>query len=320
MNAYQEYLKEDLEKVRSTLEDVFLVQGNLMSEVAVYVRDTQGKMLRPAMVCLASRAFGFDPDTNRHTDLGASLELFHVATLLHDDVIDNAELRRGKPTVNRKWGNDVAILFADYLYASCFDLALNALNPEIVQVLTKTTQRMTEGEMYQIEKRDQWLSVDDYYSIIRSKTAYLFSASTGLGAILAGESPETVQKMFDFGMNFGMAFQITDDALDYEAQGDQWGKRVGADLKEGKQTLPLLYTLEGASPSDREDLIRELNNGRDFDVVHGYVKRYGGIDHSLEVAADYTRKALENLQSLDLSNEPISIMKEIADSVIVRQF
>jgi octaprenyl-diphosphate synthase len=318
VDQYQGYLKHEMELVQGHLEEAFTPNGQLMSEVASYVLSLRGKMLRPAFVCLTAKAFGYDHADQHHARLGAALEIFHVATLLHDDVIDGASLRRGRPTVNDRWGNDVAILFADYLYAVSFDLALAVLRPEVVQVLTKTTRHMTEGEMFQIEKRGEWLAVADYLTIIRSKTAHLFSACSGLGAMIANASSEDVRKMFEFGLQFGMAFQITDDALDYEAQGDGWGKRVGADLKEGKQTLPLLYTLEQASEADRATLVHTLNNGRDFETVHGLVKRYNAIDYSLERAAEYTRAALEILDSFE-DNDSFHVLRRLCDGVLVRQ-
>lgn len=315
---YKDLLKHELSLVEGHLRSAYEVEGQLMGEVAEYVGATHGKMLRPAMVCLAAKAFGYESPEAHHATLGASLELFHVATLLHDDVIDKATLRRARPTVNARWGDDVAILFADYLYASSFDYALEVLNPEVVRVLSKTTQKMTEGEMFQIEKRGDWLSVEDYLSIIRSKTAYLFSAATGLGAMIAGADGSTIKRMFDFGLNFGMAFQITDDALDYEAQGDQWGKRVGADLQEGKQTLPLLRTLQVASPEDREVLLRTLSNGRNFETVHSFVKQYQAIDFSLEKAGEFSRAATDILDGFE-DNESLAMMRRLADGILVRQ-
>lgn len=318
MDFYREYLKEDLALVQGHIDAVFQVEGALMAEVAGYLRQSRGKMLRPAMVCLTARGFGYDVSGGHHARIGAALEIFHLATLLHDDVIDNASLRRGRPTVNARWGNDVAILFADYLYASCFDLALSALDPRIVQILTQTTRQMTEGEMYQIEKRGDWLSVDDYFSIIQSKTAYLFSACAALGAVIAGQDGSVAQRMGEFGLNFGIAFQLTDDALDYEAQSDSWGKRVGADLDEGKQTLPLLHTLQNATEEDRAALKAILSNGRDFDTVHAFVKRYNGIDHSLERAAEYIRGAADALEGLP-GHEAFDMLRRINEGVLVRQ-
>ncbi len=318
MEGYKEFLSQDLAMVRRHLDKVFQVEGSLMGEVAGFVSESRGKMLRPAMVALVARAYGYDPTAGKQALLGAAVELFHVATLLHDDVIDEAPLRRGRDTVNARWGNDVAILFADYLYASSFDYALESLQPEVVKVLSKTTQKMTEGEMFQIEKRGDWLSVEDYFSIIRMKTAHLFSACAGLGAMVAAAPPDQVQKMFEFGLHFGMAFQITDDALDYEAQEDNWGKRVGADLKEGKQTLPLLHTIQQADDTDRKALLEVLANGRDFTTVHGYVKKYQGVDYSLEKAAEFTKSALDILENMPESDSS-AVLKQITDGVLVRQ-
>lgn len=318
MDSYREFLSAELEQVQSHFDAAFTVDGRLMGEVADYLRGSHGKMLRPAIVCLTAQAFGYSGDGMQHARLGAALELFHLATLLHDDVVDKADLRRGRETVNARWGDDVAILFADYLYATSFDYALSVLNPEIVRILSKTTQAMTEGEIFQVERRGDWLTVSDYYKIIRSKTACLFSAAAGLGAVLAGAPTEDSQKMFEFGMRFGMAFQITDDALDYEAQGDSWGKRVGADLKEGKQTLPLLYTLQQAGTKDRQALLHTLRNGRDFETVHHYVKLYNGIDYSLEKAGEFARAASEILDSVE-NSDAVEQLRRIAGHVLARQ-
>ncbi len=321
MDALYDYLKDDLGRVTEILDSVYHVEGSLMQEVADYVGSRRGKMLRPALVCLSARAHGLNPAvTDHHVSLGAAIELFHVATLLHDDVIDKAAERRGRPTVNAKWGDDTAILFADYLYATSFDLALSTLNAATLRVLTQTTQRMTEGEFLQIERRGDWLSVDDYNEIIRRKTAYLFSAAASLGALIAEAPADAVQRMTEFGLEFGMAFQITDDTLDYEAQDAKWGKRVGADLAEGKQTLPLLYTLRSASEADRGALVQELNNGRDFETVHRYVSKYNAITYSLDVAADHLRKAVELVSIFDSGNRPAELMRELAESVVVRQY
>jgi octaprenyl-diphosphate synthase len=273
-------------------------------------------------VCLSARSFpGFDAGaTDHHVRLGAAIELFHLATLLHDDVIDKAPTRRGRPTVNAKWGDDAAILFADYLYATSFDLALSTLKPETLRILSKTTQKMTEGEFLQIERRGDWLSVADYMDIITKKTAYLFGAAAGLGAVIAEGSPLEIERMGRFGLEFGIAFQITDDALDYEAQNNRWGKRVGADLAEGKQTLPLLHALESASEEDREALLAVLGDGRDFATVQAYVSKYKTIDFSLQVAADHCRLALEALEPLGAENEAAGVLRRLADGVVVRQY
>ena len=321
MEFLYEYLANDLSRVQKTMDAAFDVRGELMQQVADYVRQGRGKMLRPSLVCLAARAHGLDADnTGGHISLGAAIELFHVATLLHDDVIDKAPTRRGRATVNAKWGDDVAILMADYLYATSFDLALSTLHPETLRVLARTTQRMTEGEMLQIERRGDWLSVNDYMEIITNKTAHLFSAATSLGALIAGAPLHAVKRMAHYGLDFGLAFQITDDTLDYEAQKDRWGKRVGADLAEGKQTLPLLRTLMTATEEDRQQILTILSNGRDFEAIHRFVHQYGAIDYSLGVAAQHAVSASESLDGMDESTESVALLRRIADSVSCRQY
>ena len=317
------YLAEDFRAIDERLAEVHHgVEGRLMAEVAAYVGAGRGKLLRPAIVCLAARTLGYGdgPDEDFHIRLAAAVECFHVASLLHDDVIDKAPLRRGRETVNAKWGDDTAILFSDYLYASSFDLALSTLNPEALRVLTKTTQQMTKGEFLQIENRGAWLDVENYMEIIRCKTGYLFAASASLGAVIAGADRETIEKLGTFGLEFGTAFQITDDTLDYEAQMDRWGKRVGADLAEGKQTLPLLHTLQSADDMDREALLKELNNGRDFSTVQRYVQKYDAIDFSLDVASNHCRNAVAALEEFSPDNEAAGLLRQIAEGVLVRQF
>jgi octaprenyl-diphosphate synthase len=312
-------IPEDFKRLETTLGHAYHGGGGgLMREVAEFVAESRGKRLRPAIVCLAARATGIDPASSHHIALGAAIELFHVATLLHDDVIDKAPTRRGRDTVNARWGDDVAILYADYLYATSFDLALSTLNPATLRVLTRATQQMTEGEFLQVERRGQWLTEQDYLDIVTKKTAVLFSAAASLGALVGGATPTRVAAFARYGLEFGIAFQITDDTLDYEAQTDRWGKRVGSDLAEGKQTLPLLRTLAAASEADRKALLKVLDNGRDYATVQGYVQRYAGIAYSLDRAGDYCRGALSALDDTGASNEAADLLRQVAGQVLVR--
>lgn len=314
------YLANDLDGVAALLGSVYRVEGKLMQEVADYVRHSRGKMLRPTVVCLAARLAGDATASaeNRYR-VGAAAELIHTATLLQDDVIDKAPLRRGRSTVNAQWGDDVAILMGDYLYATAYDLLLSTLRPEAIRIFAKVTQDMTFGEMLQIETRAGWLTVDDYLKIIRNKTACLFSACTGLGALVGNGSTDCVKKMADFGMDFGMAFQLIDDALDYSAQGEKWGKRVGSDVAEGKQTLPLLHTLKTASPEDRASLLACLNNGREFTVVNRFVGKYQGVEITRDLARDYIDKALGHLDGFE-DSEPLAFLRQIARNVVTRDY
>ncbi len=311
-------LKDDLKRVQSEIASVFDSENSLIREVGAYIADSGGKRIRPTLTILSAQSCG-RPVDDEVIALATSIELFHVATLLQDDVLDKAETRRGKPSVNAKWSDSVAVLIADHLYAHAFDKALKSLKPEIGRVLCKVTSKMCEGELFQIEKQGQLLRREDYFKIIESKTAYLFSASVGLGGMVADASDDAVESLTQFGLNFGMAFQITDDTLDYVASSDQWGKTVGTDVANGKQTLPLIYTLEVAEPEDRSNLIRLLNNGRDFHDVLKHIEKYRGLDHAREVADDYSGRALACLDRL-AANDQTAAMRQLCDYVTRRSF
>jgi len=313
------FLADDLERIHGRLDAVLEVEGRLMREVSTYALRTRGKMLRPAIACLAARAQEREHDAGHRVAIAACVELIHTATLLHDDVIDKAPLRRGRQTVNAKWGDDVAILLADYFYASAFELAIATLRPEVLRVIIRVTKDMALGEMFQIETRDRWLHSEEYLQIIRQKTAQLFGACAGLGALVGGAAPEVVKRFSDFGCDFGMAFQLTDDALDYSAQGERWGKRVGSDVAEGKQTMPLLHTLQQANDSDRQALLACLNDGRDFGTVHHYVSKYGGIEATRDLARQYTGKALKSLEGMAAS-ESVALLQQAARYTADREY
>lgn len=273
----------------------------LVREVGGYVCANPGKRLRPMLTILAARACGYDgPDSSK---VAAAMELVHTATLLHDDVIDKAPLRRGRPTVNARWGDDVAILVADYLYANAFSLAMQSLPPKVLSLVCQVTARMCEGELFQIEKRDAMLTREDYLRIVRSKTAFLFSACAGLGGVLAGVPEEHSERLARFGLDFGIAFQISDDTLDMVAPDDELGKMHGTDIRNGKQTLPLIHTLAAATESDRADLLACWNNGRDPERILSHVRRYRGVERALDEARAFAGAAREHLEVLPESRE-----------------
>lgn len=314
------YLATPLQEIEQLLHDVIQSDSPLVREVGDYICLTNGKKLRPIMTLLMSRAFGSSA-TNLPVKIAAALETIHVASLLHDDVIDKAPLRRGKPSVNARWGDDVAILMADYLFASAFDLVLDQLQPESLRLICQVTRGMSEGEMYQIERRGRWLTRQDYLNIIQCKTAYLFSAGCALGAMSAGLPLTATAQAADFGLNFGMAFQITDDALDYVATNDHWGKSLGLDLAAGKQTLPLILAMESATPEDRNKIEAVMNNGRDFTVIEGILERYGAIKQSLEVAQNYAAQAAGRLGGISPTDDiSFDFLLSLTNYVISRRF
>ncbi len=199
-----EYLAPDLAEVNDHLARILDSDTELVREVGHYVLSTRGKRLRPILAILAAKVFRYVGED--HTKVATALELVHSATLLHDDVIDKAPLRRGKPTVNARWGEDVAILIADYLFSHAFNLALQtSMSPKVLSLICQVTARMCEGEMFQIEKRDALLTRDDYLRIVRGKTAYLFSACTALGSLLANAPEQQVMLLSSYGLNFGIA-------------------------------------------------------------------------------------------------------------------
>lgn len=198
---------------------------------------------------------------------------------------------------------------------------LPAIDPEPLRLLTFVTRKMCESELYPIERRGQWLSGDDYLNIIRGKTAHLFSACCALGAMHAGLDHAAAAEASAYGLNFGLAFQITDDALDYVAADDHWGKAVGIDLAAGKQTLPLILTLQSATPEDRRKIEAVMSNGRDFKTVAGLFHQYGSIQRSLEMARDFAAQAAVHLQGVTAADETArDYLLALADYVVNRRF
>lgn len=312
-----DFLADDLAAVERQLDSVLDSETELVREVGQYVRSAQGKRLRPMLVLLTSRACGYSGE--EPPKVAAALELIHTATLLHDDVIDKAPLRRGRPTVNKRWGDDVAILIADYLFSHAFSLAMQALNPVVLSTITQVTARMCEGEMFQIQKRNSLISREDYLHIVRSKTAFLFSACTGLGSVLAQTSEEQTLELTKFGLNFGVAFQITDDALDFAAQDEQLGKELWADIRNGKQTLPLIHAFEVASEDDRRNLWECWSNGRDRTRILAQVTKYRGVEAALLEARTFAQKAKAHLATLS-PGRATEYCSQLSDYVVSRTY
>lgn len=313
-------LAPDLKKVEQRLRKLVASDSKIIREVGEYVCLASSKKLRPMVTLLIARAFG-DPGREAPVELATAMEAVHVATLLHDDVIDKAALRRGQMSVNARWGDDIAILMADYLYASAFDLALHHLHAEPLRLICNITRRMCEGEIYQIECREKWLSFDDYLHIITRKTAALFSACAAVGAWHSGLSNDVATQVGSFGHEFGLAFQITDDTLDYTADSALWGKPVGIDVTSGKQTLPLILALQSASPADRAAIERELAAGCDFGRMMEILERYNAIERALDIARTHARQACAHLEGLPVQDAAaFEFLQTLPDYVIARRY
>lgn len=266
-----------------------------------YLRASGGKRLRPALLILTNQAAGGDAADNI-IRLGTVMEMLHTATLVHDDIIDNADVRRNKPSMNARFGNQSAVLMGDWLYMSAFETALGERSLEILDILTSLTRKMTEGEIIQmtmIARLD--ISVEDYFSILRRKTAYLFSACCEIGAIQAKSDDATKVAMRNFGLDLGIAFQLADDLLDLTADSESLGKNAGADLLEGKLTLPLIKLVE-ADPKMRFVFERIMLDGNydsfSRDQIRERLESAGIIDDMKAEAQTFLRRAKKSLDVL----------------------
>jgi octaprenyl-diphosphate synthase len=251
------------------------------------------------LLLLAAKALG--GASNNHLLLAAVIEFIHTATLLHDDVVDDSDLRRGKESANAVWGNAASILVGDYLYSSAFEMMVRTGNMRVMEILSKTTTAIAEGEVLQLLNCNNPETTEEkYLEVIARKTAILFSAATKLAAVIAGASAETEQGLAQYGQHLGIAFQLIDDALDYKASKEELGKNLGDDLAEGKPTLPLIYAIQNSTESDAKTIIDAIKNGdRDaFNEVYAVVQSTKAIDYTEQRAHDEAHKAITALDVL----------------------
>jgi octaprenyl-diphosphate synthase len=254
-----EPIRSDLERVEREFARQIESRVQLIPQIGRYIQDGGGKRIRPALLLMASRLGGYRGD--RAVLYASVVEFIHTATLVHDDIIDDAELRRGRLAVHSRWGNDITVLLGDYLYIKSMALALTQDSLDVIRLLCDVTLRMIEGELYQLTKTgDIDITEDEYFEIMRRKTAYLFGGCAQIGGILAGVSPEQERALREYGFELGMAFQIVDDLLDFTADETALGKPVASDLREGKITLPIIHLLGRGGPRAHqlvESVVRE---------------------------------------------------------------
>lgn len=320
MQAALELIGEDLKLVEGQFRKDLESDVPLIRKVGEYVLASGGKRIRPAMLLLSARLCGYRGD--QAIPLASVVEFIHTATLLHDDVVDNASLRRGLASANTLWGNEASVLIGDFLFSKSFSLMVAAGSLDILRVMSKATTVIAEGEVMQLLYTGEvGLTEEQYIEVVRAKTAVLLSAACQSGAILGAVSREQEQALADFGMELGIAFQLMDDILDYTASEEEFGKSIGHDLDEGKLTLPLIYTLRGCSVEEHDAVSRVIGSdevtSEDFNLVSGLVKRYGGIEYTVEKA----RACIRNCEMF-LSCFPDSDCKraliELADYVVTR--
>jgi len=271
----------------------------LIDQISQYIIGAGGKRIRPRLVLLFAEALGFR-GPERH-ELAAVVEFIHTATLLHDDVVDESALRRGRATANAIFGNAASVLVGDFLYSRAFQMMVSVNRMRVLQVLADATNVIAEGEVLQLmNMHDADLAVADYLQVIRFKTAKLFEASARLGAVLAGAEPSVEEACADYGRSLGTAFQLVDDLLDYEGNSSELGKNIGDDLREGKPTLPLLLAMERGSDADRALIRHAIENGElaKLPEVLAIVRRTGALDATRAAAqaeADKARDAMAHL-------------------------
>ena len=302
-------ISEELLAVEETLVRHSASEVEVLQEAARHILSAGGKRIRPQMVLLAAKAANGSPA--RAVPLAAACELVHTATLVHDDIVDDSDSRRGRATVQFYFGNSASVLMGDYLVVRAFGILAEDPDPRLWRLLTDTISRMCEGEVLQIcVKSDTSISVDVYETVIECKTAVLMAACTRFAGIVSEVDAVTLEALTDYGYHVGMAFQIVDDILDFIGDEETLGKPVGGDLREGKVTLPVVYALESARPAARDELLQIYEKPgplpqSDIQRTCEIIETAGGFERARDRAAMYVRRAQENLEAL-----PPSIARE----------
>jgi len=292
-----ELLHDDLLAIEAEFGRDTVSEVSAITEIGEYLRGGGGKRIRPALLLLSSKLF---PHKGRGAvRLGAVVEIIHTATLVHDDIIDEAQTRRGRPAANTRWGNSKCVLAGDWLYMQAFKIAVQERNFRILDTLIELTQQMVEGELLQMEKLGKLICLDEHFDLIFRKTACLFSVCMRLGAILGGATPEQEEACASYGRNLGMAFQIVDDVLDLTASESVLGKPVASDLREGKVTMAVIHALDRCSPEEREQISTVLRDRAFNGVTHADIlailKRYGAVEAATSRASEYAEAARKAL-------------------------
>jgi octaprenyl-diphosphate synthase len=316
-----ETVGSDLTAIEKALADNLNPHLDLVREVAGHILFSGGKRLRPLLMVLSARICGYTGDYDK--TFSTALEYLHAATLLHDDLVDGAALRRGKPAAHQKFGNSIAVLVGDFLLARALSISAATGRVKVVGILAELTENMSQGEVHQLmRKGDIGLSEDEYLEVIRRKTAVLFEAACRVSAVLADAPEDKESALADYGFNLGMAFQMADDLFDYLLETPQLGKEIGADLREGKMTLPLIHALRNARSADRKWMAGLIQNkdfsSDDFQKLVGLLTGYGAFRYTEKAAAMYIEKAKAALEAFGPSATR-QTMLDIADYTLQRR-
>lgn len=315
------FAEEDLARVELEIQQQLNSEVDQIGEIGRYLLLSGGKRIRPLLLLLTAKLAGYTG--GRIFPLSAMVEFMHTATLLHDDVIDHSPLRRGYPTVNSRWGSALSILVGDFLYAKAMALVVEDGDPQILKEITRVTMTMTEGQVMEtLRIGDTSLTEVEYRQIIRQKTAALFGACCYIGGVLGGLPAARTEGLRRFGMTFGSAFQLVDDALDFIGKEQRLGKPVGSDLREGKVTLPVIVTLRHASPDEAEVISRFVRGGDRspdaFQDIVVLIQKYDGIAYVLREAGRFAEQAELELQGF-ADGPAYDLLMELTDFIVKRE-
>lgn len=295
----QTLISQDMHAVNQLIEKRLSSEVVLINQLGKYIINSGGKRLRPVILLLSARAFQYTD--SYHIDLAAVVEFIHTATLLHDDVVDASELRRGKETANSIWGNEASVLVGDFLYSRAFQMMVDVQSMRVMEILSSATNVIAEGEVLQLLNcHEPDTTEESYLLVIRSKTAKLFEAAAQLGAVVSGQPSDYEEAMAKYGAHLGTAFQLIDDVLDYSASAEEMGKNVGDDLAEGKPTLPLIYALREGN-AEQQTVLREaiVKGGVEYiDEVLAAIKATNALEYTREAAQQEANKAIEALSCI----------------------
>jgi len=296
-------IKGDMDRVNKLIQNSLYSEVALINQISQYIINSGGKRLRPVLVLLSANAFSYSSSHKGEKDitLAAVIEFIHTATLLHDDVVDESELRRGKDTANELWGNAASVLVGDFLYSRAFEMMVGVGSMKVMEILSHSTNIIAEGEVLQLLNcNDASTTEARYLEVIHFKTAKLFESASQLGAVVAEQDEATEQAMAKFGMHLGTAFQLIDDVLDYSAASDDIGKNVGDDLAEGKPTLPLIYAMQHGT-TEQAAMIKEAIEQGGLDQIEAITQAIhstGALDYTKEVAKKEAELAIAQLENI----------------------
>jgi octaprenyl-diphosphate synthase len=320
IDAIREFIAADMRAVDEVIRTRLHSDVALIRQVAEYIIGGGGKRLRPALVLLSAGAFGYRG--RHHHELAAVVEFIHTATLLHDDVVDESALRRGRPTANSLFGNAASVLVGDFVYSRAFQMMVGVDSMRVLQVLADATNVIAEGEVLQLMNcHNAAIDEDDYLQVIRYKTAKLFEAATRLGAILGGAPGTAEEAIAMYGVHLGTAFQLIDDVLDYSGDRDSIGKNLGDDLAEGKATLPLIHAMKRGTPGQAALIRRAIEHGglEELGAVLDAIRGSGALDYARAQALAESRAACEALAALPASPYRDHLL-QLADFAVTRTY